>query len=222
MSSDVEAAGAVAPEEKHAAPAGPPQKSSAERLLLRVAMDRPLLLVALIAVVVVVMTITSPKTFPTFGNGAVVLLDTAQTGILACGMMVLMIGGMFDLSIGGIMAFSGIIAGLAAKDMGLPPLVAFLAGFAGALLASRLNTAVVLAGTGVELKVITAVVLGGASLAGGVGTIPGAFLGVLFMAIIQNAMIVAGINPFWQQIAVGLVLLISVGLDQFARARIRV
>ena len=97
-----------------------------------------------------------------------------------------------------------------------------LAGFAGALLASRLNTAVVLAGTGVELKVITAVVLGGASLAGGVGTIPGAFLGVLFMAIIQNAMIVAGINPFWQQIAVGLVLLISVGLDQFARARTRV
>ena len=91
-------------------------------------MDRPLLLVALIAVVVVVMTITNPTTFPTFGNGAVVLLDTAQTGILACGMMVLMIAGMFDLSIGGIMAFSGIIAGLAAKDMGLPPLVAFLAG----------------------------------------------------------------------------------------------
>ena len=83
-----------------------------------------------------------------------------------------------------------------------------LAGFAGALLASRLNTAVVLAGSGVELKVITAVVLGGASLAGGVGTIPGAFLGVLFMALIQNAMIVAGISPFWQQIAVGLVLLI--------------
>ncbi len=39
-----------------------------------------------------------------------------------------MIGGMFDLSIGGILAFSGIIAGLAAKDMGLPPLVAFLVG----------------------------------------------------------------------------------------------
>jgi ribose transport system permease protein len=101
-------------------------------------------------------------------------------------------------------------------------LMGLLAGFAGALLASRLNTAVVLAGSGVELKVITAVVLGGASLAGGVGSIPGAFLGVLFMAIIQNAMIVAGINPFWQQIAVGLVLLISVGLDQFARARTRV
>jgi ribose transport system permease protein len=78
---------------------------------------------------------------------------------------------------------------------------------------------VVLAGTGVELKVITAVVLGGASLSGGVGRISGAFLGVLFMALTQNAMIIAGINPFWQQIVIGIVLLISVGLDQFARAR---
>ena len=94
-----------------------------------------------------------------------------------------------------------------------------LAGLAGALLASRLNTAVVLAGQGVELKVITAVVLGGASLSGGVGTIFGAFLGVLFMALLQNAMIIAGINPFWQLIVVGIVLLVSVGLDQFARSR---
>ena len=61
-------------------------------------------------------------------NAAVVLLDTAQTGILACGMMVLMISGMFDLSIGGILAFSGIMAGLAAKNLGLPPVVAFLVG----------------------------------------------------------------------------------------------
>ena len=82
-------------------------------------------------------------------------------------------------------------------------IMGLLAGLAGALLASRLNTAVVLAGQGVELKVITAVVLGGASLSGGVGTIFGAFLGVLLMALLQNAMIIAGINPFWQLIVVG-------------------
>ena len=98
-------------------------------------------------------------------------------------------------------------------------IMGLLAGLAGALLASRLNTAVVLAGQGVELKVITAVVLGGASLSGGVGTIAGAFLGVLFMALLQNAMIIAGISPFWQLIVVGIVLLVSVGLDQFVRAR---
>jgi ribose/xylose/arabinose/galactoside ABC-type transport system permease subunit len=315
---------------------------SARRVLGGIATDRRQLLVVLIAALLGFMTLLEPNTFPRAANAAVVLLDTAQTGILACGMMVLMISGMFDLSIGGILAFSGIMAGLAAKYLGVPPAVAFLAGcawglllgmvngtlvtrfkinaliatlatlsiyrgglqlvsgagvtnigngytafgqtqilgiyspfwfmavivllfaflvgrtrffrqayyiggnaraaklsginvdrtvfiffaimgllsgLAGALLASRLNTAVVLAGQGVELKVITAVVLGGASLSGGVGTISGAILGVLFMALLQNAMIIAGINPFWQLIVVGAVLLCSVGLDQLARAR---
>jgi ribose transport system permease protein len=309
-------------------------------ILIKIATDRPRLLVLLIAALILLMAILEPDTFPRPSNAAVILLDTAQTGILACGMMVLMISGMFDLSIGGILAFSGIVAGLAAKQYGLPPIGAFLAGclwgvilgaingllvtrfkinaliatlatlsiyrgglqlvsgsgvtnigngftafgqtqilgiyspfwfmavivilfaflvgrtryfrqayyiggnpraaklsginvdrtvfiffvimgllsgLAGALLASRLNTAVVLAGQGVELKVITAVVLGGASLSGGTGTIVGGFLGVLFMALLQNAMIIAGINPFWQLIVVGAVLLLSVGLDQFAR-----
>lgn len=317
-------------------------RSRSRTWLDRVATNRPLLLIVLIALLIVVMTILRPDTFARPANAAVILLDTAQTGILACGMMVLMIAGMFDLSIGGNLAFSGIVAGMAAKYFGVPPLLAFglgclwgailgavngllvtrfkinaliatlatlsiyrgllqlvsgagvtnigngytvfgqtqllgiyspfwfmavilaifvvlvgrtrffrqayyiggnpraaklsgisvertvfiffvimgfLAGLAGALLASRLNTAVVLAGQGVELKVITAVVLGGASLAGGVGTIMGAFLGVLFMALLQNAMIIAGINPFWQLIVVGLVLLVSVGLDQAVRSR---
>jgi ribose transport system permease protein len=320
------------------------RQSRGKDFLVRIATERQLLLVVLIAALLVVMTIFEPTTFMRAANAAVVLLDTAQTGILACGMMVLMISGMFDLSIGGILAFSGIIAAMAAKDWGMPPVIAFLigcawgvilgvingtlvtrfrinaliatlatlsiyrgglqlvsgagvtnighgftvfgqtqilgiyspfwfmavivllfgflvgrtryfrqayyiggnaraaklsginvdrtvfsffvimgllAGLAGALLASRLNTAVVLAGQGVELKVITAVVLGGASLSGGVGSILGAFLGVLFMSLLQNAMIVAGINPFWQLIVVGFVLLVSVGLDQFARSRSR-
>ena len=58
------------------------------------------------------MAVLEPTTFPRPANAAVVLLDTAQTSILACGMMLLLIGGMFDLSIGGILAFSGIMAGL--------------------------------------------------------------------------------------------------------------
>jgi ribose transport system permease protein len=315
---------------------------SARILLKRVFTDRPLLLIVLIVALMLVMAVLRPSTFLNAGNAAVVLLDTAQTGILACGMMVLMISGMFDLSIGGILAFSGIIAAMCAKDFGWPPLAAFsagclwgvvlgaingtlvtkfkinaliatlatlsiyrgglqlvsgagitnigngytvfgqtqilgiyspfwfmaaivvifgllvrhtryfrqayyiggnpraaklsgisvertvfsfflimgfLSGLAGALLASRLNTAVVLAGQGVELKVITAVVLGGASLSGGTGSILGAFLGVLLMALLQNAMIIAGVNPFWQLIVVGFVLLLSVGLDQLARLR---
>ena len=72
------------------------------------------------------------------------------------------------------------------------------------LAASRLNSAVVSAGIGVELSVITATVLGGASLKGGEGSILGGVLGVLFIALVQNAMIINGIGIFWQNIIVGL------------------
>jgi ribose/xylose/arabinose/galactoside ABC-type transport system permease subunit len=96
------------------------------------------------------------------------------------------------------------------------------AAVAGIVLASRLASAQPEAADGYELNAIAAVVIGGASLSGGVGTIFGAFLGVLLMALLQNAMIIAGISPFWQLIVVGIVLLISVGLDQFARIRGRV
>jgi len=90
-----------------------------------------------------------------------------------------------------------------------------LAGLAGVLGAARLNSAVVNAGVGIELKVITATVLGGASLKGGEGTILGGILGVLFIALIENAMIINAIGVFWQGLVVGLVLLFAVSLDRF-------
>lgn len=90
-----------------------------------------------------------------------------------------------------------------------------LAGIAGVLGAARLNSAVVNAGVGIELKVITATVLGGASLKGGEGTIIGGILGVLFIALIENAMIINAIGVFWQGMVVGLVLLFAVSLDRF-------
>ncbi len=88
---------------------------------MRIATERQLLLIVLIVALIAVMTILKPTTFPRAENAAVVLLDTAQTGILACGMMVLMISGMFDLSIGGNLAFSGIMAGLAARTWACLP-----------------------------------------------------------------------------------------------------
>ena len=90
-----------------------------------------------------------------------------------------------------------------------------LAGLAGVLGAARLNSAVVNAGVGIELKVITATVLGGASLKGGEGTILGGILGVLFIALIENAMIINAVGVFWQGLVVGLVLLFAVSLDRF-------
>jgi ABC-type xylose transport system permease subunit len=93
-----------------------------------------------------------------------------------------------------------------------------LAGLAGVLGASRLNSAVVSAGIGVELSVITATVLGGASLKGGEGTVIGGVLGVLFIALVQNAMIINGVGIYWQNIIIGLVLLLAVSLDRFKQA----
>ena len=118
----------------------PAARSRGRAILVRIATDRQLLLlVLLIVALIAVMTILEPTTFPRPANAAVVLLDTAQTGILACGMMVLMISGMFDLSIGGILAFSGIIAGLAAKELGLPPIAAFLVGCLWGMLLGAVN-----------------------------------------------------------------------------------
>ena len=94
-----------------------------------------------------------------------------------------------------------------------------LAGLAGVLGAARLNSAVVSAGIGQELYVITATVIGGASLKGGEGTVLGAVLGVLFIALVNNAMIILGVPIFWQPLVTGFVLLLAVSLDQFKEVR---
>lgn len=318
----------------------PTKKWNFQNLAGHVARDRILLLIILIAILSTWMTFSYPEAFPQTDNFAAVLLDAAQSGILTVGMMILLVGGVFDLSIGSILAFSGIISGILVKDMNVPPVFALLggiltgtlcgaingfiitrlkinalittlamqgilrgvtqlfassgvanlpegfrpfgqtkflglqspfwvmllvvllawfgmtqtrffrqyyyigsndkaaslsgikvdrvnfigfvlmgtlAGLAGTLLASRLSNAVVLAGIGTELKAITAAILGGASLFGGVGTIPGAFLGVLFMSLIQNTLIIARVPVFWQSIVVGMVLLIAIGIDQLGQ-----
>ncbi len=91
---------------------------------------------------------------------------------------------------------------------------ATLAGIAGILLSSRLGAALATSGRGLELRVITAVILGGASLAGGYGKIWGAFLGALFMALINNMLIIGRVSGYWQEIILGIILIAVVGLDQ--------
>ena len=307
-------------------------------LLQRLAQSRPLMLLILVVALCVGMTLAYPDNFPTHYNIAAVLLNASQNAILVTGMMLLMIAGGFDLSIGSILALSGVWAGVTVGWWGWPAPAGFavgvlvgalaglvngliitrlgintliatlatmtifrgltyltagtgvtpigdafkaygetmllglqspfwvmlgvvlvggwlvantrffrqfyfiggnaraaklsgirvprlmligfvlmgaLAGLAGVLGASRLNSAVVSAGIGVELSVITATVLGGASLSGGEGTVAGGVLGVLFIALVQNAMIINGIGIFWQNIIVGLVLLLGVSLDRF-------
>lgn len=311
------------------------------RIILKLANSRELMLFVLIVLLAGSMAIFYPNNFPTSYNISAVLLNAAQNGILVTGMMLLMIAGGFDLSVGSTLALAGVWAGvvvgwwgwpaeaglavglvvgataglvngLIVTRLGINALIAtlatmtifrgltyltagtgvtpignefkaygqsvmfgiqmpfwvmlavvalgawavartryfrqfyfiggniraaklsgirverlttvgfivmgVLAGLAGVLGASRLNSAVVSAGIGVELSVITATVLGGASLKGGEGTVIGGVLGVLFIALVQNAMIINGVGIYWQNIIIGLVLLLAVSLDRFKQA----
>ncbi len=88
-------------------------------------------------------------------------------------------------------------------------LTGFLAGLTGVIVTSRANAIDANAGTGAELRVIAAVIVGGASLSGGRGTILGSFLGLLLMQIITTGLVFIDVAAEAQQIAVGLVLILA-------------
>jgi ribose transport system permease protein len=99
-------------------------------------------------------------------------------------------------------------------------IVAGLAGVAGILLSSRLGAALSTSGRGMELRVITAVILGGASLSGGQGKVWGAFLGAAFMGIVGNILILTRVSGYWQEVILGLILIVAVGIDQILQKRL--
>lgn len=318
-------------------PTAPPpateRRSFGPKALLR---DRLVTLAVLIGVVGIVAAVVFPQQFPTFDNGRQLLLNVSIDTIVAVGMMVLMIAGVFDLSVGSVVALSGGLAaylmveagvamplavgagllaalavgwlngyfvarvginpliqtlatmgvvrglalmiagagiqdlpyefiyigqskllsvqapiwwmlaivalfhflttrtvffrryyyiggneraadlsGIRVKDMKLYGFVlsALLAGVAGMLLTSRLGAAISTMGKGMELRVITAVILGGASLSGGQGRILGALLGTLFMGLIANLMVLSRVSGYWQEIILGLILIGAIWFD---------
>jgi ribose transport system permease protein len=93
------------------------------------------------------------------------------------------------------------------------------AGLAGVVLASRLGSGQAAGSQGLELDVITAIVLGGASISGGSGSMIGTFVGVLIISILENGMTLANIDPFYQQIVKGMALLLAVGLEEWRKRR---
>lgn len=90
----------------------------------------------------------------------------------------------------------------------------FCGAVAGMILTSQLRAAAPVAGLGLELSVVAAVLLGGASLTGGRGTIVGTLLGVLILGTLNNGLTIINVSSFWQEIARGAVLILAVGLDQ--------
>lgn len=98
-------------------------------------------------------------------------------------------------------------------------LVGVLAAVAGVVMTARVGSASVTAGAGLELKVITAVIIGGASLKGGEGTVFGSFLGALLMAMLSIALPLLGVNIDYNELVLGATLLIAVLIDTLTRPR---
>jgi ribose transport system permease protein len=94
-----------------------------------------------------------------------------------------------------------------------------LSAVAGVLVFMRLGTGSPLEGANDELNAIAAVVIGGASLFGGTGTIIGTLLGALIIGTIVNGLIVAGIQPYWQTVIIGVIIAIAVMVQERGRAR---
>lgn len=92
-----------------------------------------------------------------------------------------------------------------------------LAAVAGCVTVARTGQAEPAANMGAELDVITAVILGGTSLNGGRGRLLGTFLGLAVLAVLNNGMILVGVESYWQQVVKGAVLLVAVAWDQLRR-----
>lgn len=94
-----------------------------------------------------------------------------------------------------------------------------LAGFAGVIYMARFGSATPTFGVGMELNVIAAAVIGGASLNGGSGTILGAILGVILLAVVTSSLVLLNVSVYWQDLIKGFILLAAVSIDHFLHKR---
>jgi ribose transport system permease protein len=95
-----------------------------------------------------------------------------------------------------------------------------LAGLGGVISTARLTSAIPTSFIGVEMRVISAAIIGGSSLAGGEGTIVGSILGLVFMALLSNAMVILGVSVYWEGVILGTVLVLAVMVDMLSRRRL--
>ena len=96
-------------------------------------------------------------------------------------------------------------------------LVGMCSALSGMLLMSRIVTGSPTIGLGWELNVIAGVVIGGVSLFGGAGSIPGAVIGLTIMQVVTNGLVVAKMDPYWQTVAIGLIMIAAVAIDILRR-----
>ena len=98
-------------------------------------------------------------------------------------------------------------------DMFVYMLSGALASLAGCLLAARTGSANATFAEGYEMDAIASCVIGGASFAGGIGNVPGTFLGVIIFSVINYGLTFIGLSSYWQYIVKGLIIVVAVALD---------
>lgn len=98
-------------------------------------------------------------------------------------------------------------------DMFVYMLSGVLAAFAGCMIAARTGSATASYAEGYEMDAIASCIIGGASFAGGIGNVPGAFLGVIIFSVINYGLTFVGLSSYWQYIVKGLIIIVAVGLD---------
>jgi len=92
-----------------------------------------------------------------------------------------------------------------------------MAGLASLIILARINSAQGDLGEDLTLPAIAAILIGGTSLFGGSGTVSGTLVGALIVTVFRIGLSLAGVNPYWQNFAIGSLILIAVALDQWIR-----
>ncbi|MCB8882784.1 hypothetical protein ACELLULO517_21240 [Acidisoma cellulosilytica] len=165
------------------------------------------LLLAVFVGLVILLSLTLPH-FATWANLSNVLQRNSIIGIVSCGMLLMIILGGFDLSVGAVGAMSSVIAAA---------LIVHGSVAGGIGLLGQTSIGQPASATDWPLTAIAAVVVGGVPLSGGVGEVRSAVLGTLLLGVLGNALNLTGISPFWQPVVTGAVIILAVGFDAYKR-----
>ena len=166
-----------------------------------------------------------PSGFDFIGQGKIGLVPVPVViaGVVLTGMHFLLTRTKLGLNIYGVggNAEAARLAGVDVRHTKVIVLVlsAVMASLAGLIVAARLDAGSGTVGEDLLLDSIAAVVIGGTSLLGGVGRISGTVLGVVLIASIRNGLVLLNVSAFWQQVAIGSIILLAVSLDHLAKER---
>jgi len=164
-----------------------------------------------------------PMSFRVFGTGYIGMIPYAFILALVVAFLLLLIikrtrMGRYTLAIGGneeAARLSGV--NIWRTKIAIYALAGLCASFAAVILTARLNAAEALAGNGMEMEAIAAAVIGGASLAGGIASIPGTIIGAILMATLKNGLTLLSVQPYFQQLTIGIVIVAAVFIDKIRK-----